>query len=167
TGLVEPSFFSLDGTLVLNMGMVDLKASDLQIAYWIERPAKTVEECSTHLPMVSADAGIVLPKDIELDGWWTLVPDAGSSCTYSWPADQINLGLGEEDKRLEQAATAAGFDQSNLFGLYVQTGGINGTIFVYGVAGTEDQFAGTESPSDDGSLLTGEFRLEALHLLPL
>ena len=87
-------------------------------------------------------------------------------CSYQHPAEFF-FGIGEMNSLLLPALSASGFgeQESNLFGLYYQRDEAS-SLFVYGVAGTDENFEGTSSFADE-ALPEGDITLLGLHYLPL
>jgi len=107
--------------------------------------------------------------------WWGLdlaaAADVGSpegSCGYPVPA-HLSLGFAPYDETLSPAADASGVaDQSaQLYALMLQYDGDAQEAFVFGVAGTADQFAGLGAAAATGPVPDGDYELESLYLLPL
>lgn len=84
----------------------------------------------------------------ELEGpvwsWWDLQLDdvPGSAGCPAWLAAEWRVGIGEYDVRLDPAVYAVQLQDAELLGLYLQEG--SGPVYVVGVAGTLDMFAGVQ-----------------------
>jgi len=108
------------------------------------------------------------PEDEPVLRWWevdlTTPTPEGDSCA-SIPDEGLVLyaGLGPYDVRLDPALAAAGLDEAEGYGLYVQMD--DGPVWIAGLAATKAQLAGRASP-DDGSVSEGTYELTTLLLLP-
>jgi hypothetical protein len=110
---------------------------------------------------------------VPLQSWWQIeLSEPIDTC--EWALDfgtaptRYALGIGQIDSKLYPAMQANGYDPEavSLNALYVQLDGSD-TVYVFGVAGTDAQFAGTEVASDVAPLPDGTYNLDTLHLLPL
>jgi hypothetical protein len=57
-------------------------------------------------------------------------------------------------------------DASTLYGLYIQYGAEDAPIWVFGVAGTAENFSGIDEPAAAAPLPDGSYDIETLYLLP-
>lgn len=152
-----PVWWVVDGVLAVAAGEVDLESTSFTVTL-TSRDATPI--CSTARSVASAE---VLDGALdELHGLWSVVLTEGEGCTEPVPA-VFEVGIGAYDPQLDPALAPSGLDGAALFGLYVRTDG--GPLYVFGIAGTADQLAGTvpEAPP----LPDGFYTLDGLYVLPL
>lgn len=152
-----PAWWALDGVLTLQAQQA--VAHDATFAVELRKRDLSVL-CATERGV----AGLA-PVDPPLDalyGAWQVTLAEGEGCEIPVP-QQFLLALGPYDPQLDPAAAANGLDGATLFGLYVQPEGQ--PLYVFGVAGTPEQFAGEAMAAPP--LPDGTYILDGLHLLPL
>ncbi|MFK7926577.1 MAG: hypothetical protein AB8H79_00195 [Myxococcota bacterium] len=180
-----PSFWSLGGIISLEDGTPSLTQTTLEASFfdssaqpWQE---DELDEWQCGLSITEAVSGPAELLDGEpLVGWWQLSVDAENDegCPWTVPSpqavgdtelSQLVIGFGPLDPRLLPSLQAAGLDPSlDLYGLYALHPGSDGdAVYVFGVAGTDEQFAGTGTTTDEAPLLAGEYRIQTLALLPV
>jgi hypothetical protein len=163
-----PTLFAIEGSLTVASGEVTQTA--LEVSFWT---ADSTHVCTQALASDLATPETLNDPSLAMYGWWeftfsdALPTDTGvpvrTECPWPNPSPVL-LGIGEPDTRLYAAATAAGLPSDTTNALYL---GINQTVFVYGLAGTEDQFTGVSTVIETSPVPDGTYRLEALHLLSL
>lgn len=187
----EPAqYWSLDGTLVVADGALDVDASAFYVDLWLDGssvcgatpPADTGLDTDTAVDSGDGDviptepdvdfAGTQAPpSDLALLAWWDLTLSEGASpCDQPLPASAVGLGLGPMDARLYPALENAGYQDpaaagASLYSAYLRVGA--GDVWVFGVAGTAEQYAGTAPVVDAGPLPDGVYTLRSLYLLPM
>lgn len=185
----EPAqYWSLDGTLVVAGGALDVDASALYVDLWLDGhsvcgalPPSDTGSADTD---TATDADVAVPtepdvafasvqeapSDVALLAWWDLALTEGAvPCEQPLPASAVGLGLGPMDPRLYPALENAGFGDpaaagATLYSAYLRVG--SGDVWVFGVAGTTEQFAGTGAVVDTAPLPDGTYELRSLYLLP-
>jgi len=181
--VMAPAWFALDGTLQITAGAPVATGSTLRVTFHAaeDAPAPTTADTAstsadtaavptlpcTLTPTITAIAPEDAPNPAVSLGWWSLTLTANDDPTCPWilPPD-LHLGIGVLDPALQAAMDLAGLqvDGSDLDGLYVQYGAQ--PLWVFGVAGTDEQFANTTAPPDAPPLPDGLYTLQGLHLLP-
>lgn len=180
-----PSFWSLNGSLNLVDGLPSLEGSSLQVAFFDSRGQPWQEDetdvWTCDVSLVEAIDGPLDAADGEtLFGWWQVTVDAPEEapCPWSIPTpeavgdtelSQVIIGFGDFDARLQPSMQAAGLDaELDVYGLYTLHPGASGdTVYVFGVAGTEGQFAGEDASVSAPPLPAGRYDLQTLVLLPV
>jgi hypothetical protein len=170
----EPTWFVLDGTLEIAGGVPVPAGSTLDLTYRLEDGAQASSDTAaaaalpcTRTPTITAITAEDAPDPAVSLGWWsfTLTANEEASCPWALPTG-LHLGIGDLDPALHAAMDLAGLqvDGSQLDGLYVQYG--DNPLWVFGVAGTSAQYAGTAaSPPTAPPLPDGLYTLQGLHLL--
>ena len=184
-----PTFWRIDGSLQVVEGAIVPEASSLTVQFldadrapWDDGDDMTSSACTFDVATVSGG-----PEE-ELEGeplltWWQLdaVPpaDDGPACGWEVPVPMtamatdnipVVVGIGAFDPRLRPSLDAAGYASNlDLYGLYLlhpdaQDGD---TVFVFGVAGTDEQFAGTDSAVEAPPLPDATYELRSTILLPV
>lgn len=153
---LDLEWWSLDGQLILAEG--ELVPDESVFTVGLRFPDQALA-CETARPVASAT-----PEDASAHGLhllWQLTLGEGEGC-HQAPSG-FGLGIGPYDRQLDPALAGSGLDGDALYGLYVRPNG--GKLYVIGVAGTEEQLAGTapEAPP----VADGTYQLKGLHLLPL
>lgn len=185
----EPAqYWSLDGSLVVSGGVLDVAASTLYVDLWLDGTSVcgATPASDTGVLDTAADTDVVLvptepevafageqapPSDLALLAWWDLTLSEGSApCGQPLPASAVGLGLGPMDARLYPALENGGFSDpatagASLYSAYLRVGA--GDVWVFGVAGTAEQFAGTGAVADSAPLPDGTYELRSLYLLPM
>ena len=172
-----PSWWTVGGQLALVDGDVDTDTTpSLKLTYWAEEEEGLGDPiaCPTDLEIQQVATLTETPDEsIPLQGWWQieLVPPEAPPCNWSLGDGapmSFHLGIGTLDPQLHPAMQANDLDPSelSLHAAYIQLED-GDTVYVYGVAGTDEQFEGTADASSESPLPDGTYRVEALHLLPL
>jgi hypothetical protein len=160
---ITPDYWTLDGSVELVEGMADPIETQLSISLWLDAPEPF---CTFDLPAPLLDAEPDEEAAAFFTWWEVAVLDESENCY--WPGvDRVSFGIGPMDPLLDPALAAEGLPGETLYALYL-TPGKDEPVFVYGVAGTPDQYASKDDfevieapPLPDGS-----YTLQALHLLP-
>lgn len=163
TDAAVAQYWSLDGNIEIVGGTIVPGESTVTVGSW----SSTGALCSVNRPIESVEPTELRDDEIALAGWWIIdlgEPDS-DECTVDVPR-QLGIGIGGLDSQLFPAMAAAGLDpELDLNGLYVRRG-LDESVYIFGVAGTEDQFDG-EVQDDILTLTDGTYRLQTLYLLPL
>lgn len=170
------TFWSLDGEVTVTGGAPDLSASTFGVGIWQDATSRLCELVPTLGTLENDPTQALVPaEDMESDtavpvedpeiyaAWhitWTL-DDPG--CPWSGPDDLI-LGIGALDDALMPAVSANALDPSRFYGLYISSEG--SATYVFGVAGTTEQYDGLAAPAATAPLADGVYRLQGLHFLP-
>jgi hypothetical protein len=160
---IPPAWYTLDGVL-------DLQGDSATLA-WAELSfyddGQQVQCIATYLasPLEASQA----PEGEPIVGWWSTLlsdPTADGGDCGAIPAElPLTFGLGDYDARLDPALTAQGYDGSTPFALYQLAP--DDTVWLTGIAGTEEHLRGRVEPVPEESLLDGSYELATLFLLPL
>ncbi len=168
-GLPEPSWFTVEGILLVEEGEAHLEGSSLEITFQAAPEESGSEEvppvaCTPEVLTLEPDAA---PEEGDLLGWWALTSDT-TSCPYPLP-EPLYLGIGPLDPQLHAAMALAELevDGSTLYGLYTRFGAAEAPLWVFGLAGTQGHFDGAVEPVADPPLEDGPYLLTTLHLLPI
>lgn len=135
-------------------------ASEVLASFWLDG----VEACTVATDVVSVASGAA-PAGPTVYAWWDLQlvrPKDRTDCPGPLPST-LGLGIGAMDADLLPALADLELDPSNLFGLYVQEDG--GPVWVLGVAGTAEQFAGERPASVADGLPPGAYQFEGVFLI--
>jgi len=172
-----PEWIRVDGTIVIAAGVPDPLLSSVSIEYRADPGAGEAADTGldgTALPCVQTPAitsftSATAPEAEITLGWWAVALDAtvDSTCPYALPHG-LHLGIGDLDTQLYAAMDLDGLatTDSTLYGLYARIGADGAPVWVYGVVGTVDQYAGASAPVTAPPLPDGTYDLRALHLLP-
>lgn len=161
-----PVWWSLDGTLVITAGEVDVPASAFEVRLW---SADVALLCSLDVPLLAATAEPVPETDPPPYSWWSVDYDDGLSTPAcgTWDAGSLALGFGAYDPQLDPALQGhPGLAQALPYALYVQTS-IDEPIYVVGVAGTTAQLDGDDGALTSGPLPDETYQLRSLVVLDL
>ena len=166
----QASYFVMNGSLHIMDGEFQNEDTLLEITFLDEEgeelcsASPEIAELEQLIPEVSTDE----PTESDLLLWMHVRFTDGvpMDCSFQHPAEFF-FGIGEMNSLLLPALSASGFgeQESNLFGLYYQRDETS-SLFVYGVAGTDENFEGTSSLPDQ-ALPEGDITLLGLHYLPL
>ena len=180
-----PDYWGIAGDLVVVDGRLDLGASSVTATFYDDRGAPwrndALEGPACSLGIVESVDGPELDnEEASLTAWWHLALDVDAEGPCPWPiptpeaagdseAPQVILGLGELDPRLATSMAAAELDPGlPLYGLYALHPAADGDrVLVFGVAGTQAQFDGTETTVDEPPPADGSYALRTLLLLPV
>ena len=157
---VAPQLYSFEGTLEVLYGEVDTSLSTVQMA-WYDSLAESI--CDGPRSLLSADQSVLEDKTVPVFSWWTLSLDE-SVCGPLGP-DSLEVGIGAWDPLLAPPAEVAGLDGTALYAAYLRHEG--SAVFVFGVAGTAEQFNQVTPPVTEGPLPDGAYQIRPLHLLPM
>lgn len=114
------------------------------------------------LPAVPVEGSVAPATSAQLAAWdFILLPDE-SACPWFGPTS-LRLGIGLPDPDLAPAADRAGLSLATSQGLYLDLG--DGDVLV-GLAGTDEQLAGTGAQVIDAPLPDGTWRLHTLYGVP-
>jgi hypothetical protein len=166
---IPATYISVDGTLTITDGAVDTAASSLILGLWsdAEPLCPTDSDDARGAFAVDAATPAEAPVDVPLFGWWSLtLSPADPACSGAAPTE-LTLGIGAMDSRLESALAQQGYSADvadEIYGLYAANG--TDDAFVFGVAGTPGNFAGTDAPVTSGPLPDGTYAITTLYLLP-
>lgn len=124
------------------------------------------------VPLITAAVAADAPADVPAYGWWELTLAEGAApCSTPLPTNDLRLGIGAMDTRLypgldAQGATDPAAYAATLYGAYVEASA-DAPVWVFGVAGTDDQFAGVASDVTVAPLPDGSYAIRSLFLLPI
>ena len=155
TDAATPVWWNILGLISTTGGVVDPAASNLQITL-LDVDLTVV--CLVEGAPVSVEPAI--KPDLALLTWWTVTGATDASCPVPGP---IVFGFGPYDPLLDPGASAALLDPTGLNGLYTVSGS---ELWVFGVAGTAEQFAGDAQSLGTAPLTDGVWRYASLYLLP-
>lgn len=162
---VTATYWSLDGVVQIDAeGGLIAAGSSLDLEY---RGPDLEVLCAVTAQVVTAES-LFFPLDVELVAWWELTLDAGEhECEWADGHDALRVGLGTLDPRLQEAMEAHDLDPAatSLYGLYTQASA-GADVFVFGVGGTTEHYAGTSDTTTTPPLPEGVYTLQGLHLLP-
>ncbi len=150
-----PAWLRVEATLAIAAGTPDPLASALAL---VGLDVEELEVCALNTPLAFA---VVDPAPPGLLAWWDVSLTNDPSCPLPNP---VRLGIGSYDPVLDPAAAAAGLG-GTLYGLY--TASPAAELWIFGVAGTPENFDGVTAPVTVPPLPDGSWRLESLVLLPL
>ncbi len=153
---VAPVWLDLDGDLVMASGVPDPLASAFRLT---GRDPGLVTVCSAVGPPTAFTP--VEPAPDGLVAWWDVGMTTEPGCAL--PA-AFRLGIGPYDLLLDPAVAAAGVS-GTLYGMYTRAP--DDGLWIFGVAGTAENFAGTAAPVTAPPLPDATYRLEGLVLLPV
>ncbi|MBW1878222.1 MAG: hypothetical protein JRI25_02010 [Deltaproteobacteria bacterium] len=174
-GMDSPLWFKLDGTLVISEGEATAAESTLLVQFLADPDVTDTGSTSALLSCTNTPAiqslTAAIPSDATLPilGWWIVVLDQAEVAACPWDLPQnLHIGIGGLDAQLYPAMDVNGFntDASTLYGLYIQYGAVDAPIWVFGVAGTLENYQGTDDPAAAAPLPDGSYDIETLHLLP-
>jgi hypothetical protein len=134
--------------------------SEVLASFWLDG----VEACTVATDVVSV-AAVAAPAGPTVHAWWNLEiarPKDRTDCPGPLPS-LLGIGIGAMDTDLLPALADLELDPSTLFGLYVQEDG--GPVWVLGVAGTAEQFAGERPASVADGLPPGAYQFEGVFLI--
>ncbi|MFT7518472.1 MAG: hypothetical protein ACI9MC_000603 [Kiritimatiellia bacterium] len=167
----------VDGVPIIQDSAVHIEFFDSDGNEW------TVDEGqSSDCDLILTDVSTVdkPPVDPAVKQWWTLalLQNDEAPCPWTLPVPeassqtelpQIYLGLGDLDPQLLPAMSAADLNvDADLYGLYMLHPATNGdTVFIFGVAGTQGQYDGSEVTVDAPPIPNGDYALRPLFLLPV
>ncbi len=157
TRAIEPVWWSLQGALAVEGGIVDPALSVVEIA--LLDADESVVCVLSGAPLSVTDAPL---PDPGLLTWWTLAPPVPYDACAAF--EPFVIGVGPYDPLLDPGASAAAIDATNLNGLYTLSGD---TLWVFGVAGAPAQFESETPALMELPLPDGELKLASLYLLPL
>lgn len=135
-------------------------ASQVLASFWLDG----VEACTVSTDVVSVTPAAA-PAGPTVYAWWDLQivrPKDQPDCPGPLPG-ALGVGIGAMDVDLLPALADLELDPSSLFGLYVQEDG--GPVWVLGVAGTAEQFAGERPASVADGLPPGAYQFEGVFLI--
>lgn len=176
----QPEYWRLDGTFTIAAGEIVPESSVLHVDYWaggVSLCSNQAEDTATDAAVSGTDVVVVSaasaasPEDLPLLGLWMVQLTEGETpCPRPIPTEPIYLGVGPIDARLYPAMAAEGFadpaaEGATLYSAYA--GEDPGAMSLYGLAGTEAQYAGTDAAVTVGPVADGVYRISSLHLLPL
>lgn len=161
-------YWGLEGTMVVAEGSVQTQGSSMVLSFWTQ----DLDQVCMAQVQVLGITNTTPPRDVDLITWWHVELGTPVSCEPAWSRyQQLNLGLGVLDPRLEPAMEAHDLapEATGLYGLYVQELVEHGPvepIYVFGVGGSQANYAGTEDPVEAAPLPEGSYTLQGLYLLP-
>lgn len=161
-----PVWWSLDGTLAVTAGEIDLAASSFEVRLW---SADVALLCTLDMPLLAATSEPLPDTEPPPYAWWSVdyaegvsTPDCGT-----WDAGSLALGFGPYDPQLDPALLGhPGLDQAEPYALYLQAS-IDEPVYVVGVAGSAAQLAGDASPEAMAPLPDDTYQLRSLVVLDL
>jgi hypothetical protein len=160
-----PVYWSLDGDLAVQGGIVDLDLSGFVVRTW---DAELEAVCAYDVAISAAVSAPIPEAELGLIGWFELdlasAMEDNAACP-DWQARSLALGLGDYDARLDPALDAHGWEQSQPYGLYLQEPGQ--PLYVVGVGGTRDHFDGDVGLQTAGPIEDGLYELHSVVLLDL
>ena len=166
------SWWTLEASLVLladDPGEVDPALSVLEVRLFDEAMA---EQCVSTATLDVARTARSLP-DPAVYGWWELTPGPWTgACEGGLLAERVDpgleLGVGLLDPEIKAQMGAAGLGDTGvetLNGAYVSLDG-GETLWVYGVAGLPDAFAGAAGPATETPITSGTWAIQSVYSLP-
>lgn len=162
--LPDAQYRGWEGSVRLVEGAWDLGSIDTALRATIWSAGEQI--CELRPAILSASIATAPGEPGDLFGWWQLslgeVEDA--SCPYTYPTD-LSIGIGAMHPSLLPAISEAGYDASTLNGLYIQEGEAS-DLWVFGVAGTEEQLEGSQERQSSPALPDGIYYLVGLFQLP-
>lgn len=180
-----PTYWGLGGELAVTGGAVDAAVSAVTATFYDDRGQPWISEdlegpaCMPQI-LDAVDGPEVAEDDAQLSGWWRLAleTEVDTPCPWTIPTpdaagdtelEQVIVGFGALDPRLAASMAAADLDPDlPVYGLYsLQPGPDGDRVFVFGVAGTQAMFAGTDTPVDEPPPADGAYALQTLLLLPV
>ena len=146
-----PAWRAVEATLAIVDGAIDVTRSTLTVTTY---DAALEPLCDATAAIRAAEPA--LSDDDAALALWAVTPD-GTPCG----AELLTLGLAPYDPQLDPARVAHGYDDATPFSALL--GGPDDTLWVYGIAGTDDQLAGaaTADVVEDGG-----YTIAALILTP-
>ena len=168
----EASWLALSGTWTIAAGALSTEESSLLFTLY---DTKLAMQCSDTSQITATTEWIPPTEELTLVAGYTfeLGPFDSSDTCVSDPPALLAIGVGALDEQLTPAMTQAGIDPLNasLYGLYVRLAWSEDEIdtaptWVYGVAGTTDQYEGAAEAASESPLPDGVYELQPLHLLP-
>lgn len=176
---VEPSWWSLSGSLTVNNGVVGKSDAALTLVFSGESDGATVPVCEATPTLLGVTPAAPFDPDVVFAQWWTIemsVPNPlgcvpSTFATESSGPLSFGLGIGPVDPLLGPALDAAGYPwdpwSTALRGLYFQTTP-DDPLYVFGITGTATQLSSsTPTPVEQGALPDGTYHLRSLYLIPL
>ena len=166
--LPVPVYWSLAGTLVVGDSGLDLEGSEVRVNFWTDQLEPSCES-PTVLPLEEEVDSDVDLETVPAFAWFPIqvgVTDALDTACPGWPAGTVELGLGPDNGLLDPAVASKGWDQLSLHGLYVRLPPTP-TVYVIGVAGTDEMFRGEANATNTAPLPAGAYRLESLIVMDL
>lgn len=170
--LSDVAWFTLQGYLQVTGGEAVAGGSRIEVQFHPSEAESNdggIEPCSVLPGILGLTTTTASDPTVTLYGWWaaSLADPDDDACITQLPAN-LHLGIGPVEPALFPAMEAQGYDPQagTLYGLYVQYGSApTPPIWVFGVTGTTDNFAGT-APAAGPPLPNGDYTLVSLHLLP-
>ena len=163
----QAAFFSVDGTLAVLNGDVEAANSHITIGLWNANAEPLCASTSTSTTLVSnVLGGTTLPTDDPTLPLWSLWTLSLQLDLCDMAPSTFDLGIGAYDPLLNPAVDSLGLSGENLYGLYLSMPN-DDTTYVFGLAGTSDQFSGAVPPVTEGPLPDGAYVLDGLHLIPV
>jgi len=164
---IEADLMSLDGTVIVNEGLIDLGLSELEITLF----AGSEPLCTGMLVLDESEPVELDSDDVDASSAWELEVSAGAealdACALP-PTLSLTLGAVPYDAALAPAAESAGFEDSagSVYGAVAQLAPSE-PVYLFGLLGTDAQFDGDVAADPAAPLEDGAYSLETLYLLPL
>ncbi len=161
----EPTYYSLDGIVEIEDGLAVRAASSIVMSVWYDGDGPACSDLTDIGLLDDADRATL---DVELLTWWdvTVSLPAGATCSGLGAPTDFQLGIGPYDTRLDPTLVALELPTDTLYGLYLRHTPSH-ALYIFGVAGTSEQFSGVGAPVLQPPLDDGSYEFVALHLIPL
>ena len=169
----EPVAWELAGSVVLDAGVI-VEDSSLLTVHLLSEQRTVLCEGEATIETATAMGAAQFPQEDELVGWWRLFvePVGGVGCfkdEYDFPVPVSMLfGIGPMHPEII-AAVGADPELDQVDGLNGVYGSMDDgqTIWVFGVIGTEDAYAGVSGPEEAAPLSDGTWTIEPVYSFPL
>ena len=163
----QAAFFSVDGTLSVLNGDVEAANSLIKIGLWNANAEQLCASTTSSDTSVSnVLGGTTLPTDDPALPLWSLWSLSLQLDLCDTAPRTFDLGIGVYDPLLNPAVDSMGLSGENVYGLYLSMPNDDDT-YVFGLAGTSDQFSGAVPPATEGPLPDGVYLLDGIHLIPV
>ena len=155
-----PTSWGLTGDLVIADGVLLAESQALVFS---------TRDATCEVRAILSGAEVVVPTPTQPEGLVQAFaisgdPEANATCTFRGPT-QIVLAFGPTDPQLAPAADRAGVSLASMYGLYLGEPG--SSLLLVGLAGTQAQIEGADTPVMDAPVPDGTYRLLTLYGIPL
>lgn len=165
-------YWELSASVPFEGGAPLLEGSSFQVeVQGAEDPGEEGVLCTASGSPASVSEAEVVPDSL-LHHWWTWTWDTLEEDTCAEQGIEltttVDLGIGTLHAEIRSLLDRSGYSglESSLYGAYASLGTID-TIWVYGVAGTEANFAGQETTTSEAPIPDGTYHLVPLYAFPL
>ncbi|NCG18170.1 MAG: hypothetical protein GWP91_04050 [Rhodobacterales bacterium] len=163
----QAAFFSVDGTLSILNGDVEAANSLINIGLWNANAEQLCASTTSSDTSVSnVLGGTTLPTEDPALPLWSLWSLSLQLDLCDTAPRTFDLGIGVYDPLLNPAVDSMGLSGENVYGLYLSMPNDDET-YVFGLAGTSDQFSGAVPPATEGPLPDGVYLLDGIYLIPV